>query len=387
MARILVTGGPVYAYLDDVKIVTNKFKGKLMWKLVGELSTPGNSILYLTSILNKDLSYQYPPSSGGEVEFYYHDGFDDYRNKVLELAPKCDAVILGAAVSNLIPAKRFPGKFASHNYSIGEEINIPFVIAPRIINEVKNVMRKDAHLFGFKLLSHVNETELINAAYDVLLDSKSTTIFANDAADLTKIYAVTKDKSVHQLERQNIKDWIFTCLQDEYYTTVSERYHPYCASLTYDGLLDYANKFAKHLISRWKDKYNVGYKDYIFGTVAIKRKHGDVYAGFWTTARKKASLDMNLLYVLKVNHYTREVFVVDSQNRSATLNAPLLDSIFSQVKKAEAVVHFHHQMTGLETFDYAIPGTKRDSVRNITRSFNIKGHGCYLILDENGVVL
>jgi hypothetical protein len=31
--RILITGGPVHAYLDAVKIITNKFKGGLMAEL------------------------------------------------------------------------------------------------------------------------------------------------------------------------------------------------------------------------------------------------------------------------------------------------------------------------------------------------------------------
>ena len=37
MKRILVTGGPVHAFLDDVKIITNSFKGGLMARLVTDL--------------------------------------------------------------------------------------------------------------------------------------------------------------------------------------------------------------------------------------------------------------------------------------------------------------------------------------------------------------
>ena len=35
--KILVTGGPVHAYLDDVKIITNRFKGGLMARLAEHL--------------------------------------------------------------------------------------------------------------------------------------------------------------------------------------------------------------------------------------------------------------------------------------------------------------------------------------------------------------
>ena len=37
--KMLITGGPVHAYLDAVKIITNKFKGGLMAEL-GRVSHP-----------------------------------------------------------------------------------------------------------------------------------------------------------------------------------------------------------------------------------------------------------------------------------------------------------------------------------------------------------
>src|ERR1035441_6034934 len=96
--------------------------------------------------------------------------------QVVELAPKYDAVILGAAVANLIPVERFPGKFPSHNYKPGDIIPFSLKIAPRIIDEVKAVAPK-THLFGFKLLSGVPHDELISAAYGVLLESHATAVF------------------------------------------------------------------------------------------------------------------------------------------------------------------------------------------------------------------
>ena len=38
MKKILVTGGPVHAHLDSVKIITNRFKGGLMAELADNLS-------------------------------------------------------------------------------------------------------------------------------------------------------------------------------------------------------------------------------------------------------------------------------------------------------------------------------------------------------------
>ena len=38
MKKILITGGPVHGKLDDVKMITNRFKGGLIAKLADELA-------------------------------------------------------------------------------------------------------------------------------------------------------------------------------------------------------------------------------------------------------------------------------------------------------------------------------------------------------------
>lgn len=74
--KFLVTGGPVHAYLDDVKIITNKFKGGRMETLASELGAAGHDVIYLTSKYIKPIGF-----SGKTI---LHDGFKDYSKKVLE---------------------------------------------------------------------------------------------------------------------------------------------------------------------------------------------------------------------------------------------------------------------------------------------------------------
>ena len=50
MKRILITGGPVFAYLDDVKIITNKFKGGRMAELAEKMQAQYDcEVTYLTA--------------------------------------------------------------------------------------------------------------------------------------------------------------------------------------------------------------------------------------------------------------------------------------------------------------------------------------------------
>ena len=48
MKKILITGGPVHGKLDDVKLITNRFKGGLIAKLADELAET-EQIIYLTA--------------------------------------------------------------------------------------------------------------------------------------------------------------------------------------------------------------------------------------------------------------------------------------------------------------------------------------------------
>ena len=124
--NILITGGPVHAYLDAVKIITNKFKGGLMCELAELLLYEDVTITYLTAKGSK-IPDAVELDDGSKIRkvsatVIYHDGFEDYQKKVLDLAPKFDAVILGAAVANLIPLHPLKGKFPSHNYKPGDVI-------------------------------------------------------------------------------------------------------------------------------------------------------------------------------------------------------------------------------------------------------------------------
>lgn len=370
--KILVTGGPVHAHLDAVKIITNKFQGGLMAALVDSLLKAGHEVTYVTSksaALPKG-SYPRPP-----LEIVWHNGIDDYRLKVLQLAPKMNAVVLGAAVANLIPQNPLVGKFPSHNYKPGQTIPINFVIAPRIIDEVKQVA-PNTTLIGFKYLKGVPHEELISAAYGVLLDSKATVVFANDGEQLSNVFMVTKERAVIPMSRDDIAQHIINLSSDLYYHTRTEfQPQPHCRV---------ERLIAAEYIQLLKDKFVSVENGMLFGTVAVRVPSG----GFITTGRGKKELD-NIVHVTRVDHEKRNVWLAGelfNARTKATLNAPLLDTIFSN-PMIKYILHYHEQHPLLPTLPYAPSGTVRDSERKLGISFNIKGHGCYLLLDDSETVL
>lgn len=387
--KILVTGGPVHARIDSVKFVTNGFKGGLMASLALQLAKRGHTVTYLSSIPQSD-SLKDAVEEPGSLLFALHDGIGDYQEKVLKMAPEMDAVVLGAAVANLMPvcfynkpemigafnsaptvgsAVQLPlkGKFPSHNYKPGDRIVMEWTIAPRIIDMVRAVAPKTT-LVGFKLLDGVPYEELVSAAWGVLVEAKADVVFANDKGKLETVYAVTKERAVNRLNRRDITDWVCDLASDVHYKTVDSG-KP-CAP-------SHARETADIMLRRHADGFTKC-GDWLFGTVAYRGLDGSFVCG----ARGKQEAT-DLCEVASVNHERHEV--VTNGGRKASLNAPLLDYVFRNMPKVYGIVHLHKEDESLPlTLPYAPPGTVRDSIREqllvgVPQSFNIAGHGVFYL--------
>lgn len=370
--KVLITGGPVYDYLDPVKIITNRFKGGRIAELaqhIKDIDRENISLTYLTAKGSK-----VPLDS--EIDIIYHNGFYDYKEKVIRLSKSHDGVILGAAVCNLIPLNPLKCKFPSHHYKVGDVIPINFTIAPRIIDEVKK-SSPNVKLFGFKLLQGVSHSELIDAAYDIVLESKSVVVFANDANNLDKKYAVTKEKGIIEFDSKDsgMSNFIVDLIRDDYYSTVESNF----SFGEIEGFQEAKMEF-KSLIKQFEsilDK-EYGSKKYKFGTVAVRMNEDS--NSFITTVRGKKDLK-DFAVVQRVDHLKRKVY----SSKKATLNAPLLHRIFKNRKDVNAIVHYHGKGENLKTFNYVCPGTKRDSdigsnLDHDCNAFYIDGHGSFELI-------
>lgn len=362
MKNILITGGPVHAHLDAVKVITNRFKGGLMSELAEQLASYDTRIVYLCA---PQVGAVTPKNKYGNIEVVTHYGFSDYLEKVRHFAPEMDAVVLGAAVANLIPVKPWRGKFPSHDYNVGDVIPIDFTIAPRVIDEVKKVAPK-THLFGYKLLSGVPHDELIRAAYGIVLESKATAVIANDAENLLQKYAVTKERGVHPLSQKELPEWLWDMMNDTYYTSI--------LSKEVGVFVSDADRFHS-IIRKYADRFTHTESGLVFGTVAMRIEHG-----FLTTGRGKREVESTTV-VTYVDHQRHCVYVGNALK--ASLNAPLLSRLLED-PNVDHVVHYHEQVSGLPTCPYAPPGTVRDTERDMHTSFNIEGHGCMLLFDREG---
>ena len=182
-----------------------------------------------------------------------------------------------------------------------------------------------------------------------------------------KLNVLTKEKSIFEID--NEQKFLNEFKKDIYYKTIIN--HEQININPKD--LEIYNKYIK----KYKDimEKNIYGDKYIFGSVAVK-----IEDGFITTIRGKEDLN-DYTVVTKVDHKNHIINVI---NKKATLNAPLLDNLFSN-EKVKVIVHINHEFDDkLPYYEYAFPGTVKDSIRNNNTSFNIKYHGVMYLFDEEG---
>ncbi len=357
---VIISAGPIPGRLDSVKFITNRFKGGLSFMIAKKLFL---SDFDVTIIKWKFTTIT--PTPYGDINVVNIDDVYDYMEYMT--THEYDAYILAGAVANLIPVNPWDGKFPSHNYKVGEEFNIKFTIAPRIIDEIKKKYPRST-LIGYKLFDGTEE-ELINAGWETLTNSKSNVVFCNtpETAKSEKIMLLP-DGSIHKMTfNEHIKK-IKEILNLEWYST----------SLSGDKseLVNYENETGN--LSKLLEKIKVSREPYEFGTVAHKLKDGNII----TTTRGKR--EDGFCKIHNIDHHKNKVYAT----HKATLNVPFLDLLFSNFNNKKIILHGHKQLEDVETIPYIFDGTKHYFnvidyiVNNKLEEFNIENHGYYKLFSS-----
>ena len=388
MKRVLVTAGPVYGPLDDNKLVGNRTRGIWATKFAEHLMKKG----YPVSLLIADTDTRLIGTVIGEkanLEVISHRGYWDYAQKCEKLATSHDAAVMAAAVVNWIPAKPFPGKIPTAGYKEGDIMDIPFVLAPRVINRMRRV-NPNLTLIGCKMLIGAEPEELIEAAYHVLLTAKCNVVVANDmGAGLRKKHLVYPDRAVFTYtdDFTSFYDALERVIEDvHYHTEVLEdesqlryRYVPRTSTQdTFDRILDkYRSRFVHRQLN----------SDRVFGSLAVRMGPANDWNGCaFVSPREKGDMFSSEDAVVVTGY--PQLHTVRTFFGKATLNAPLLVRVLRDHPRAEAVLHLHEFLPNVPTVGYAPPGTMDDNDRDIPGpAFNIDGHGFIACLDTNGEFL
>jgi hypothetical protein len=374
--KVLITAGQVYGKLDDNKLVGNRIRGIWATHFAGHLAGRGHSVTLL--IPDTQPTPHFPLAVHGLIDVVRQEGFLSYQLQCIAAAAKHDAAVMAAAVVNWIPQKPIKGKMPTKGHKVGDVIHIPFVLAPRVIEDMK-VANPKLTLIGCKMLIGSEEGGLIDAAYGVLLKSRCNAVIANDMAKgLRRKLIVNKDRSVQEFndDFDGFYKALTDLIEDEHFHT--ERFE---LGSPVPGVLAAQDRFNK-LVNQHRDRFKPVEGGRVFGSLALTIPS----RGYLVSPREKgeAFTAEDAAVVTNVNWDKRAVLVPEGWPK-ATLNAPLLIRYIESFRLAGAL-HFHDQVEGLPTLPYAQPGTVRDSDRtfNIAHEdgFNIEGHGCVLPLEK-----
>jgi|SaaInlStandDraft_3_1057020.scaffolds.fasta_scaffold00405_5 hypothetical protein len=403
--KVLVTAGAVYGRLDDNKLVGNRVRGIWACKFAGLLSSKGIDVTLLVpdtmgKLRQIDEMVGHWPSRGscikgedaGEyggrnkaIKVVFQDGYDSYRDQCWALAPEMDAAIMAAAVVNWIPAEPVTGKMNTKGYEAGDIIQIPFVLAERVIDKMRKLNPK-LTLIGCKMLSGSGQEELVDTAYEaVLIRSRCNVVLANDMrAGLRTKYLVYPDRSVQTYDDDfgGLFESLYNVILDEHYWTRN-------VEVTSEGpswaALDSARAIFGRIVEKYRDQFKSPTNAYtrVFGSLAVPIDG----AGWLCSPREKdgAFTENDAVIVLDIDTDKRRVDVVGEKKR-ATLNAPLLirtGRSHTKDGRRMPVLHLHRPLADVPTVPYGPPGTVRDNNREIPGPvFNVKGHGFVKVLND-----
>jgi hypothetical protein len=359
MKRILLTAGPIPAQLDSVKFITNRFKGGLAVKTAVALADLGHQV-EIVKWKGTDIKCG---TSVGAIKVTSVSDIHEYRTYIQNTW--ADAYVLAAAVANLMPVNPWKGKFPSHDYKVGEEFDIKFCIAPRIIDEVKKFHPRST-LIGYKLFDGTEE-ELVEAGWETLCGSRSNVVFCNHPATAKeKKIALMPDGTQIEMSFDEHVQFIDRVINLEWYCTQET------------GKKKVQKEFPEIILQ----KIQTERPPYKFGTIAKRERDG-----FITTSRGKRGDGF-----VKVHSVDHDLRIVKASEK-ATMNAPFIDLLFKKFPSAKYVLHGHREIDNARyTFPYCFSGTNEE-IELIDKietpsipCFNVKNHGFYGVFDDANVM-
>jgi len=100
--RILITAGPTREYIDDVRYISNASSGRIGYTIAAACAGRGHKVILISGPTSLALP--------AKVKFLRVTSALEMLRTVQSLFPKCDALIMTAAVSDYRPRRRIRGK-------------------------------------------------------------------------------------------------------------------------------------------------------------------------------------------------------------------------------------------------------------------------------------
>lgn len=193
--KILITAGPTWVKIDDVRVISNIASGETGILLTQEAKNQGASVtLLLGPVSNCCLDKS--------IRILHFKFFDELKNKLIEelSSKRYDAVILSAAVSDYRPQRVFKNKVSSGL----RQFNLKLVSTPKIVNLIKKI-DNSVLAVAFKFESHSRVDALIGRAKKLFKSARMDLIVANSIlGGRYRAYILSRDKISGPIISKNV---------------------------------------------------------------------------------------------------------------------------------------------------------------------------------------
>ena len=165
--RILITCGPTWVAIDDVRVISNRSTCELGHMLAKALCASKAKVTLLEGPVTHSFGFK-----GIKVhKFCFFDELAVLLSK--ELKNRYDCVIHAAAVSDFKPHRSFSKKIKSNS-----KFSLDLVPLPKLINTIK-ATAPDTFLVGFKLESRLNNASAVRETKTLFSQARCDLVVAN----------------------------------------------------------------------------------------------------------------------------------------------------------------------------------------------------------------
>lgn len=175
--KILITAGPTWIPIDNVRVITNIFKGTLGSIIAKEAVKRGAKVTLLLGP-GPISPFRKIPRNLKIIKFkFFKDLYELMKREIS--SKKYNVVIHSAAVGDFAPIRFYRGKIKSNRKILILKLK-PTV---KIVDKIKK-WDPDVFLVKFKVEANLSKKELIKRAYKSMLHSHADLIVANDLKDM-----------------------------------------------------------------------------------------------------------------------------------------------------------------------------------------------------------
>lgn len=182
--KILITCGPTWVKLDDVRVISNQSTGEMGHLIAKAFHKKKNKVTLIEGPVTNPLKVK-------GIKIIKYRFFEELEEILLaECRKNYDIILHAAAVSDFKPQKPFTKKIDSH-----KPLTIKLVKTNKIIDKIKKYA-PDSFLVGFKLEPDLNEKNMFDYSKGLFINAGCHLVVANTTAQGYQGFIIDADSHI-----------------------------------------------------------------------------------------------------------------------------------------------------------------------------------------------